>query len=263
MKIPFDGIYNLRDMGGIPCADGKTVKYGMLYRSSLLATASARDIAKLESMNIRRIFDLRTEREQAEQPDPVIRGAEHITMPPVPDITAGITRDRESERQIMADVRELCKTPDDAVSYMINTYTALIREPSSLDCYARFIHMLAQPGEGAVLWHCFGGKDRAGFAALIVLSALGADRDTVIDDYLYTNECSREATEATIQQIPAQFRTETGDQALRALFAAKPEYISVLFDTIDHEYGGTDNFLRTALHLTADERNILKEMYLA
>ena len=46
-------------------------------------------------------------------------------------------------------------------------------------------------GETPVLFHCSGGKDRTGVAAMIILLALGASDETIRQDFVRTNECRR------------------------------------------------------------------------
>ncbi len=64
--------------------------------------------------------------------------------------------------------------------------------------------MLDTEPERAVLWHCTGGKDRTGLAAMLILSALGVDEETVVKDYLLTNEFNAQRIAGTKQYLRAQ-----------------------------------------------------------
>ena len=61
-------------------------------------------------------------------------------------------------------------------------------------CNVEFFRILLKtdPGRGAVLWHCVDGKDRAGLATMFLLSALGADKQTILEDYLMSNSGKEE-----------------------------------------------------------------------
>ena len=39
-----------------------------------------------------------------------------------------------------------------------------------------------------VLIHCNAGKDRAGVAVTLIMEALGVDRETIMEEFLLTNE---------------------------------------------------------------------------
>ena len=87
----FEKIINARDLGGLPAAGGKTVRYGRLLRTAHLSDASEADIALLaQQYQLRRIFDFRSLMEAQSQPDKPIPGAEHILLP---------TLDQEAERR--------------------------------------------------------------------------------------------------------------------------------------------------------------------
>lgn len=41
-----------------------------------------------------------------------------------------------------------------------------------------------------LLAHCFAGKDRTGFIVAVVLEAIGLDRDSILTDYLRSNDAA-------------------------------------------------------------------------
>lgn len=79
-------------MGGYEAADGRKVKYGILFRSAELAGMTERDLNLLQSLGIRTIFDYRDDGEAEQKPDPVIPGVNNIRVPAM--------------RQVPADMRE-------------------------------------------------------------------------------------------------------------------------------------------------------------
>ena len=48
-----------------------------------------------------------------------------------------------------------------------------------------------EAGETPILFHCSGGKDRTGVAAMLILLALGASDETICQDFVRTNVCRR------------------------------------------------------------------------
>jgi protein-tyrosine phosphatase len=80
---------------------------------------------------------------------------------------------------------------------------------------------------------CDAGKDRAGFAAAMFLSALGIDKETIIQDYLLSGIYVEEKYASYVNLAP--------------VFTVYREYIEAAFDTIDKEYGGIDSYLSNEL----------------
>ena len=54
-----DNVFNFRDLGGIPTADGRKVKSGLFFRSGLLDFANDNDIAFLKTLDLLEVFDYR------------------------------------------------------------------------------------------------------------------------------------------------------------------------------------------------------------
>ena len=80
----------------------------------------------------------------------------------------------------------------------------LVRDFS--DQFGGLLRILSDPANRPLVFHCTQGKDRAGFGAAMVLSALGVPWATVVEDYLLSNH----------------FRKVENDKMLRAIrgFAA-------------------------------------------
>ncbi len=74
-EIKFEGANNFRELGGYRAADGRQVKYGLLYRGGNLdLLKSEADHARLASLGLREILDLRSAGESAAHPDPAVPG---------------------------------------------------------------------------------------------------------------------------------------------------------------------------------------------
>ena len=77
-EIKFEGANNFRELGGYRAADGRQVKYGLLYRGGNLdLLKSEADHARLASLGLREILDLRSAGESAAHPDPAVPGAHY------------------------------------------------------------------------------------------------------------------------------------------------------------------------------------------
>ena len=70
--LEFDSLVNARDVGGIPCDDGGTVRNGQLLRSDNLQGLTDQDISQLLDLGLTDVVDLRSEIEvEHEGPGPM------------------------------------------------------------------------------------------------------------------------------------------------------------------------------------------------
>ena len=99
-RIPLERLYNTRDLGGIGTTDGRRIRPHRLIRSGQLSGMTERDARVLaEEYELKTVVDFRTEREKEESPDPVPEGITYLEIPILDELSVGITRDRESERE--------------------------------------------------------------------------------------------------------------------------------------------------------------------
>ena len=59
-----------------------------------------------------------------------------------------------------------------------------------LQSYRQLMEVVLDESNWPVLIHCSAGKDRSGIAIALILEALGVDRETIMQEYLLTNEIS-------------------------------------------------------------------------
>ena len=258
--LKFDNLHNIRDLGGIQTGDGRRIRRGRLIRCGHLANLSDDDRFLLSQM-LSTVVDFRTNQERNKQPDQEIPGVEYHHIPIVDSLTAGITREEESDKGAVA---LLLHKPKEAKEYMCDMYSSFAMGKYALSQYAKFIRLLTVPRDKAVLWHCTAGKDRAGVATVIVLELLGVSREEIIADYLYTRECLAE----DILRLSAMYKKQEGtdsplaDESLRYLFGAEEEYILTFYNTVEQKYSNMDTYLSEGLGITQDEREKLRELYL-
>ena len=257
-KMTFDRLINTRDLGGLAGAEGNLIVPGRLIRSGRLAIGSEDDIRKIGE-NVSVVVDFRSANERNEEPDPGINGVEIIHIPVIADLAAGVSRDSKSDAEAFM---MLVNDPDGAFDYMCRNYESFVTSAAALAGYRKFIDILLEEREKAVLWHCTAGKDRAGFASAIVLEILGADRDPVMNNYLLTNELIKE----DIQRMVGMFFEKAGDrmseQALRNMFEARTDYLNAAYDKAQDIYGDFRGYLIEGLRITDAEIQKMRRMYL-
>lgn len=244
MAYSFDSIENFRQLGGLTRPDGARIKDGVLLRSGHLGHASEADIAALADMGLSLVVDMRDRRERDRSPDRAVPGAENVWLPPVPDLEAVIPIKSTVPHEVHMVFHEF--------------YRLLSLHPVAIDAYAAFFRKLLASEGRPVLWHCSQGKDRTGVGAMLLLSALGFDAETVIAEYMRTNEFARTQLEGM-----RLARASEEEIALMAeVFPVFEQNARYWFDCILIEYGSIQNYLELALGVGPDETVQLESYYL-
>jgi protein-tyrosine phosphatase len=253
-KLPFDGPNNFRDMGGYVTADGKKLKWGMLYRSDKLSDLSATDEQYLEKLAIRRIVDFRSEQERTEEPDRIAPDSS-IAIVNKPITIKAVEVGQIGERIVSSDAtpEEMGQLLVDANRQMVEDFTPVYRE---------YMQELLVSANYPSVFHCTAGKDRTGLAAALVLSALGVPRDIIIQDYLASNTYNAEHIDKMLMLIEISSFFRANSEAVRAIFAVEERYLNEAFIAIDEHYGSMDNYLTAGLGLGEVERQKLRGLLL-
>ena len=264
-RIEFEGLSNVRDLGGMAAFEGRRVRPGMLYRADQLFSATESDKVQLDRMNIGVVVDFRSILEREEKPDPAIEGARNVHLPIIEDVRAGITRasgDDENLVQMM-----MSGDIDNAVvdRHMQGMYREFVTEPFAQAQYARFVDEVVGAAEAgkAALWHCTAGKDRAGFATVIMLEALGVTRSAIVADYLRTNEYLADVVDALVARYSSYLPNDATRTVLKHFLLADESYLEAAFAAIDERFGSLDAYLEQALGIDAAKRNRMCELFLA
>lgn len=226
-RIALEGASNLRDLGGLPAADGRRVRSGVVFRSASLARLTAADSATLAGLGLRTEVDFRAADEQARRPSRIadIPGLEHVALPldPAPGF----------------DLGGLIAAPDTPPGRFLEAMHAAYRA-YALECtatYARLFRLLLEPARRPLLFHCTAGKDRTGVAAALLLAALGTPREAIRADYLLTNHDWRGEPEFSAGLPPAA----------RVLLEAHAPLIDATFAAIAAAHGDVATYFHTGL----------------
>jgi len=250
-------LHNTRDLGGMAGKDGRFIKAGRLIRSGELHGASPADTDWL-SNHVSLIVDFRTAEKRKAMPDPFLPGVENVHLPVLESLTVGISRDAKSDKETFEMV---ARHPESAREFMIGNYRKLIMSDFSRSQYAAFVRLLMRPRDKAILWHCTAGKDRAGFASIIVQEILGISRQDILADYLKTNECLTEEYQR-LRETALHQTARADEQAMSYLFGAHEEYLAEIYKTIEDTCGSFHGFIRDGLGISEAAQEALRQMYL-
>ena len=251
LSLGLEKATNARDLGGYRTVDGRTVRTGRLFRANALNRLSEADIAALGTLGLACVIDFRHAREiELVGPDKLPAGPRLIPMPvfdPDHDVftaVSAVLRGLAGE-DALVHLREDAKTGG-AAQMMIELYQRFVYGADVRAVFAAAVRLVATPDELPLLFHCTAGKDRTGWLAAIILSALGVDRDTVMADYLRTTELNASGRDHMISTISARVESP---EIILPLLEARAEYLEAAFVEADRRYGGMDGYLRVGLGL--------------
>lgn len=248
--------HNTRDLGGMKTKEGRTVKHNLLIRSGVLKKLSPDDINILKSHNLKTVIDFRSEEEFINKPDIRIDNVLYLNFPALVPHNLPKTKNNDNSDN---NLLQLVDKDNGGMKLLLKTYRELVTTKEGITSYQNFFKTLIEE-EGAFLWHCSQGKDRAGLAAFFLEYILGISLEDCIADYLYTNI----AMELKIKQLtPLVLKMSNYDRSLlpilKDVFEAKIEYLNEALNTINKEYDSLDNFIINILK--ADVKK-LKEKFL-
>lgn len=228
--VPLQGCSNLRDLGGYRAADGRRVRMGQVFRSASLAYLAEADLARFDTLGIRTVCDLRGVRERERAPSRLSGGnaPEVVPLPIEPRVGASL---RDLLRREKA-------TGEDTYALLQAAYAAYWGE--HLPRYRALFALLLQGERLPLLFHCSAGKDRTGFGAALLLTALGVPRETVVADYLATNR---------IWQREHALPPETPDAVRDVLLTAHRPLLEGALAQAMESYGSLERLLEDGLGL--------------
>lgn len=252
--LNFEGIANFRDLGGYPTHDGREVKWGVLYRSGTLAHSSRSDLEGLAKLGLAAMVDFRSAAEKEEEPDrlPEPPGFEVVEIPTLDD-----------GNKMVVEIMERIKSGDfsdmdpDQMMLDANRQFASTFTPQ----YRQFVRTVQETNGAPILWHCSAGKDRAGFAAAILLRILGVPEDIVLQDYMASREHALEARKTQLTLLRLFSGQEAADK-MTTLMGVEEDWLRAGFAEIDASWGSFDNYVREGLGLSHENIEQLRDRLL-
>ncbi|MGH7152649.1 MAG: tyrosine-protein phosphatase [Acetobacteraceae bacterium] len=236
--VPLEGASNVRDLGGWPASGGR-VRCGRVFRSAALSGLTPRDATTLVDLGVRTVCDLRGTLERAAAPSR-LDGVTIHSLPIEPSVGTSL-RDILATRQA---------TGADTLSLMRQAYIAYAVDWAHR--YRRMFDLLLEQ-DGALLFHCSAGKDRTGFGAALILTALGTPREAILADYLASNRLWRRDAGIDAGLPPA---------IAANLLLVHAELLETAFAAIDETHGGFDRYAESQLGLGPVRRERLRERLL-
>jgi protein-tyrosine phosphatase len=232
--VPLEGTLNFRDLGGYRGLDGRTVRWGRVFRSDALHELTDADRETLRAIGLRAIYDLRKAHERERQPTALTADHGHR------DVHLAV--DDDPDAQVGADLLDQIMDgtlPEADDGYMADIYAEILL--TGAGAYGRLLTHLTEDDGLPALFHCAAGKDRTGIAAALLLGALGVDEETILDDYELTNVYrSNQRIEALRPAIEA---AGVDVEKVRPFLSARRPVMEATLRHLRDDHGGIEAYL--------------------
>jgi protein-tyrosine phosphatase len=251
--VRLDGTTNMRDLGGLPTADGGRTVPGRILRSDNLQTLTADDVARLRSQfGLREVIDLRTTAEI------LLEGRGPLRE--IPEVTHrhfSLIPERGHHTDVFADEEydPMGDLPSGWTESLLPRQTAAHdqAEPPAVRSYLGYLadrgdhvvgalRALATPEPGASVVHCAAGKDRTGVVVGLALAVAGVPHEEIVADYAMTAD----VIDALVAKLAAS-PTYAEDMELRDVASHTPraETMDRVLTLLDERFGGPLSWLET------------------
>ena len=254
--LPLQGGRNFRDLGGYPGADGRTVRWGKLYRSGAMTNLTDADYRYLAGLGLRVVSDFRSNEERDDEP------ARWETLPGIDYRAWDYSREDETDGRVSLTslLVQPDMTPEKVRTIMIRNYSDIVEQHK--EKFADLFQRLAL-GEVPLVFNCSAGKDRTGVAAALILVALEVPVDCIIEDYALSDRLVDFEAELlnSSPRVPDrddelfEWVASAPIEQVRPLLRSEPAYLAAAFRYMDETYGGAMSFIRTELRV--DDRSLV------
>jgi protein-tyrosine phosphatase len=226
-ELAWEGLLNVRDLGGHSTEDGGETKYGRIVRADSIRRLTEAGWQALLDYGVRTIIDLRTDQErQADPPAELPLEIEHISL-------------FDEDPLVFMKVESVADHAPDAATGTRDVYLVFLE--SFKHNVARALQGVADAPEGGVVVHCMGGKDRTGLITAFLLHIAGVPTEELAADYALSEERLRSRHEEWF----AAAETEAELERLKRIAQTPAESIVGVFEELERRHGSVEAYLQS------------------
>jgi protein-tyrosine phosphatase len=225
------GALNFRDMGGYLAVDGRRIRWKRLYRSGTTHAMTGADLEHLSAGGIRYAYDLRSNGERRYQPN---------RLTSIDDLEYRFLDHDRISGDITRALRDSEALPEHSRNMMTSIYRRLPYD--FRDAYSELFQHLAND-DLPLVFNCAAGKDRTGVAAALILTALGVPRETVLEDYLLTDQCFDRSCELILQGTRKHPFAGVKREVWEPVMRVDGAYLTAMFEQVNVSHGSVENYL--------------------
>ncbi len=230
-----------KDLSVLTGENGVKIKPGKLIKSSRVSKY------KSKVLKLKKIVDLRTPMEIKHQPDHYTSSTTYKNIPMFDMRLTGIEFDKNT---ILNELNN--------ISTIEEAYIEMVTNKKYVNNLSNIIKEIISSEEFPVLYHCTQGKDRTGVTTYVLLSILGFDKKTIIEDYLSIKDMNRVKSNLAFLFVLLIKRNLKTAHKIKNFLRAEEKFIQAAIDAIEETYGSMDNFIQNGLNISNEEISTFK-----
>lgn len=296
--IHISSVPNFRDIGGWPTeslspstpstkpTSQKRVRPCLIYRSADTLRITADDSGKLQELNIKTVFDLRS-KQQVEK-----LGIKDLSEWEIKRVWAPVFSEEEYGEENARKRYEQYASEDVKVKAAANDAYALIKVFANIslrmqDIVEAFVEILiagagmmrvvlrhllststecedkAQPP--ALLMHCTTGNNRTGVFVAMLLSLLGVPTEQVVYEYTLSDQGLAPTRQVNIERLLKKgvfqdYGPEEARRKCERMVSARAESMEALLKETDERWGGAEGYFKNVVLLEEEEIRRVREL---
>lgn len=253
--VPLKNFSNFRDLGGYDTKDGRIVKWGLFYRSEDLSNLKDSDLEYFKTLGIKNILDYRSKQEEEGKPDVEVNGVKNINISAMSDL-GNDNLDMASYVEGILKGDKMTITPKEL---LIEGYKSM---PLNNPAFKELFNLFKNPENTAILQHCTAGKDRTGIGSALILLALGVPEETVILDYLESNNNRKVSNEKVMAMCKPYIKDEETKKLIEGILGVSRDFIEESLKVIKQSYNSYEEYFEKEYRLNKEDLDELRNAYL-
>ena len=220
--LSWEGCLNVRDLGAHATEGGETTRFGAVVRADSVRHLTPAGWHALLDYGVGTIVDLR--RHDELERDPPLD---------VPVDVVHVPLDDWHQEELQALWR---REGHDELS-IYDTYVRMLEllAPN----FARAVETVADAPDGAVVVHCFAGKDRTGLTCAMFLRLVGVSIEDIAHDYGLSGDNIRSIIDPWADSAP-----DDAERRLRLrIGSSPPQVMRDVLAELERRHGGVDGYL--------------------
>jgi protein tyrosine/serine phosphatase len=234
--LVWDGLLNVRDLGGHPTEDGGETRFGSIVRADSVRQLSDEGWKELVDYGVKTVVDLRAD-EELEADPPAELPVDVLHVPFI---------EQNAWPEIESELEAAVKAAPDVATATRDVYLIFLEHFNRN--VAAAVRAVANASEGGVVIHCAGGKDRTGLLTAFLLHIAGVGTNEIAQDYALSEERLRTRHEEWL----AKAQSEEERERVKRMSQTPADSMKGVFEELERRYGSVEEFLRQA-GLTDDE----------
>ena len=253
------GAWNFRDI-----SEETGIQPGRFYRSSELSAVVEAGRAALAGFGIADVTDLRSDHEVERRGPGLVPDGVAIHRLPFREIGTHAPHEQGFEEMLRRNASDAEDVTAAAGQFMTEEYEKYPTMAGAQAAVRQMISLLAR--DRPILTHCFAGKDRTGFTVAVVLEAAGIDHNSIMGDYLRSNDAIPSLRESILESLRNRATDQPTEEVITfaearladEVLGVREGYLQSARAVIDDQYGSLPNYL-SAIGVSAGDLDRLRE----